>query len=197
MGHYHSAALIRVNLFQHSAPLRRLTLAADSNAGVKTVDVVRRLRLKDLQVEFLSLVAINGRLGLSARDSNLSQIVAGSIGSKTGRPKTMGSDLARRLELVCDKPVGWMDTDPAFDRLIGESSPEVVELAAMFRGIADPTERERLRIIVKHYSALAEAGELGATLDAQQRALPPAAPIDGPLPGSRSQIGLGRAARNS
>jgi len=111
MGHYLSAPLIAVN----SDALTHLISPALCNAGMRTVEETRRLRLAQLVQEKGSYVALNGLLGMSARDSTLSQIANASRGSKTGQPKTMGSPMARKLETVCGKPVGWMDRDPECD----------------------------------------------------------------------------------
>lgn len=82
---------------------------------MKVVEDVRRERLLQLKDEHKSWVALNKLLGMEPRDSTLSQIANAATGSKTLKPKAMGSPLARRLEAVCKKPAGWMDTDPAFD----------------------------------------------------------------------------------
>ncbi|OQV33587.1 hypothetical protein BV899_05890 [Alcaligenes phenolicus] len=55
---------------------------------------------------------LNRATGKNDRDSTYSQILNQSLGSKTGKPKQMGSPLARALEEACGKPLGWMDTDP-------------------------------------------------------------------------------------
>lgn len=82
---------------------------------MNTVEEVRRLRLNQLKQEHGSWVALNRLLGQPDRDSTLSQCANASSGSRTSKPKSMGSPLARRLESVCKKEEGWMDTDPVFD----------------------------------------------------------------------------------
>lgn len=87
---------------------------------MRTVEEVRRVRLGMLAKEFTSYAELNARLGRNRRDSGLSQIANESENSKGGKPKVMGSDVARALEEACAKPLGWMDTDPAlwpFDRI--------------------------------------------------------------------------------
>uniref|UniRef100_A0A193SBN0 Uncharacterized protein n=1 Tax=biofilter metagenome TaxID=1070537 RepID=A0A193SBN0_9ZZZZ len=79
---------------------------------MKTVEEVRKERLAELRKEFGSFAAINEKLGRIPTDSTLSQIANASVGSKTKKPKTMGSEQARSLEAALDKPKGWMDTDP-------------------------------------------------------------------------------------
>lgn len=108
---YLSATLSNVN----RAALRHGLSAALCNPGMKTVEEVRRLRLLQLKQDYKTWVELGQMAGLGSRDSTLSQIANMSPGSRTGQPKTMGSDLARRLEASCGKPEGWMDTDPAFD----------------------------------------------------------------------------------
>jgi hypothetical protein len=95
--------------------------------GMKTVEEVRRVRLAQLRQEARSLVALNEKLGLSARDATLSQILNEAKNSRTGTPKQMGSKLAREIEVACGKEVGWMDTDPLL--LDGGLLPEVASLA--------------------------------------------------------------------
>lgn len=80
---------------------------------MKTVEEVRRERLAMLKEQVGSYAQMNRAMDLQERDSTLSQIGSQSLGSKTEKPKTMGSDLARKLEVVFHKPRGWMDTDPA------------------------------------------------------------------------------------
>ncbi|SRR5690606_8094057 len=80
---------------------------------MKTVEEVRRIRLKMLIKEMGGTAAdLNRATGKNDRDSTYSQILNQSLGSKTGKPKQMGSPLARALEEACGKPIGWMDTDP-------------------------------------------------------------------------------------
>jgi hypothetical protein len=85
--------------------------------GMKVVEEIRRERLAELKKEFGTFAAINAKLGRNSNDATLSQIANASIGSKTSKPKTMGSPQARMLEDKLGKPVGWMDNDP---RLIAE-----------------------------------------------------------------------------
>ncbi|GAB2913874.1 hypothetical protein [Paralcaligenes ginsengisoli] len=80
---------------------------------MKTVEEVRRIRLKMLINEVGGRAAdLNRATGKIDRDSTYSQILNQSLGSKTGKPKQMGSPLARELEIARNKEVGWMDTDP-------------------------------------------------------------------------------------
>lgn len=116
---------------------------------MKTVEEVRRIRLKMLVHEAGGTLAdLNRITGKTHRDSTYSQILNQSAGSKTDKPKTMGSPLARSLEQHCRKPVGWMDTDPdlsdeawPFPRikksdLLMLERDQIVEIEAAIRMIA-------------------------------------------------------------
>lgn len=76
------------------------------------MEEVRRLRLAMLVEEFGSYAELNAMTDMNRRDSSLSQIAGQSINSKGGSGKAMGSPMARKLEAACEKPRGWMDTDP-------------------------------------------------------------------------------------
>jgi hypothetical protein len=87
---------------------------------MKTVEEIRRQRLSALREEFGSYARLASMLDMTARDSTLSQIGNQSKISNSDKRKQMGSELARRLELVTHKPVGWMDSDPdawPFDKI--------------------------------------------------------------------------------
>lgn len=109
---------------------------------MKTVEEVRRERLAQLRAEAGSLVALNTKLGLNARDATLSQILNAAKNSRTGTPKQMGSKLARELELACGKEVGWMDTDPA---LLERQMPQ--ELQQLVSELEMMQERQRAHVI--------------------------------------------------
>lgn len=79
---------------------------------MRTIEEIRRARLKLLVKEFGSYAALNELLGLASRDSTLSQVGNAAANSETGKPRGMGSVLARRLEAIASKPPGWMDNDP-------------------------------------------------------------------------------------
>lgn len=82
---------------------------------MKTIEEVRLQRLQMLREEFGTLSALNAKLGLNARDSTLSQILNKSQKGADKKPASMGSALARKLESVTGKELGWMDNDPDRD----------------------------------------------------------------------------------
>lgn len=83
-----------------------------NNCYMDTIEITRVKRLLLLKKEFGSLAEIYRLTGVS--DTQLSQWVNQSPDSKTGRPRVMHSDSARKLEVGCKKPNGWMD-QPVID----------------------------------------------------------------------------------
>ena len=71
--------------------------------------------------EFGSLADLNDRLERPRTDATLSQIKNMSPHHKTGKPRSMGDDLAREIELKLGKPEGWMDTPPNYTELHGRT----------------------------------------------------------------------------
>lgn len=113
---------------------------------MKTVEEVRRERLAELKAEFGSFAAINAKIDRLPTDSTLSQISNASVGSKTGKPKTMGSDQARLLEEKLQKPRGWMDTDPDLLKGTSFSPPNIaLALAVVLDSMVKSTAKEELK----------------------------------------------------
>jgi|GEM_PF-1413088 len=108
MGAQHSTALIQVNSGEQHHGAR----AALCNGLMRPVEETRRLRLAQLVATHGSYVTLNGLLGMTDRDSTLSQIANQSPNSRTRKPKNMGSELARRIEAALGLAPGWMDADP-------------------------------------------------------------------------------------
>lgn len=79
---------------------------------MRTVEEVRKIRLAELTKEFGTVAALNELRGKTRIDSTLSQYLNESSTASNPKPKVMGSAVARELEVVCKKPLGWMDTDP-------------------------------------------------------------------------------------
>lgn len=117
-----------------------------SITNMKTVEEIRRTRLAMLVKEIGSLADLSEKVHKSRRDSTLSQIMNGAIGSKTEKPKTMGSELARRLEAAFNKEPGWMDNDPL---LTGELPPgsemeAETQILAIFRTLGPQAKKALL-----------------------------------------------------
>jgi hypothetical protein len=99
---------------------------------VQTIDETRRQRLEMLIREHNNSIAeLNAAMGMDRTDATFSQIRNQAVHSKTGKPRSMGDDLARRLEATLKKPVGWMDTPPTYAELHGENDPRAKVMAMM------------------------------------------------------------------
>lgn len=82
-----------------------------SMGSMRTIEEIRRIRLKMLVKEAGSAAALNRAAERNERDSTISQILNQAAGT-SGKPKELGSSMARDLEKAMGKPRGWMDNDP-------------------------------------------------------------------------------------
>jgi hypothetical protein len=78
-----------------------------------TNDEIRRENLRILVSETGGVAKLADRLGISG--SQVSQWKNASPDSKTGKPRAMQDESARRLENACGKPRGWMDQQHSID----------------------------------------------------------------------------------
>jgi hypothetical protein len=84
---------------------------------MQTVTETRLARLKMLVEKHNgSLAALNEAIGLVRTDATLSQIRTKAPHSKTGKPRVMGDDLARKIEERLSLEMGWMDTPSTYAR---------------------------------------------------------------------------------
>lgn len=94
---------------------------------MKTVDEIRLENLMLLIFEKGTQEAVAEAGGTSS--VYLSQIKNRTPDKKTGKPRQMGDDMARKLEEGCVKERGWMDNVHALSKQYPES-PTVVPLIA-------------------------------------------------------------------
>lgn len=99
---------------------------------MKTIAETRRTRL-DMLVKRHgdSLAKLNEVLGLDRTDATLSQIRTQAKHSKTGKPRSMGDDLARRIEDTLLLERGWMDTPPTLSEQYGHHDTRAMVIEAM------------------------------------------------------------------
>lgn len=90
---------------------------------MKTISDIRRENLDALARQLGSVDAVAA--ASSTSPVYLSQIKNQALDSKTGKPRQMGSALARKLEVGCNKPSGWMDTDHQSPPNVEISSTEI------------------------------------------------------------------------
>lgn len=81
---------------------------------MKTIGEIRRNNLLKLLEKHGTLANLNEKLQLVRTDATLSQIKNQSTTSR-GKPKAMGHQLARRIEVAFDLGRGWMDADHGDD----------------------------------------------------------------------------------
>lgn len=78
-----------------------------------------------------SLAQLNEAIGLDRTDATLSQIRTKAPHSKTGKPRVMGDDLARKIEEKLSLDHGWMDTPPSYAELNSEDDPRAKVMLLM------------------------------------------------------------------
>lgn len=102
---------------------------------IGTMQPVTETRLVRLQMLVKkhngSLAELNEAIGLARTDATLSQIRTKAPHSKTGKPRVMGDDLARKIEERLQLQPGWMDTPPTYTELNGEEDPRTRMLLLM------------------------------------------------------------------
>lgn len=99
---------------------------------MQTVAETRRQRLAILVQRFgNSLAALNVALGLDRTDATLSQIRTQAPHSKTKKPRAMGDELARKIELALRLETGWMDTPPSYAEMHGQTDARAMAMAVM------------------------------------------------------------------
>lgn len=78
-----------------------------------------------------SLAKLNVALDLDRTDATLSQIRTQAPHSKTGKPRSMGDPLARKIEEKLGLERGWMDTPLSYAELHGEQDPRAMMVTLM------------------------------------------------------------------
>lgn len=79
------------------------------NSHMKTIDDIRREWLAELISRHGTIANLNIALGLSRTDGTLSQIKNQAKDSKTGKPRVMGTKLAREIEEKLGLEIGTLD----------------------------------------------------------------------------------------
>lgn len=119
--------------------------------AVQTIAETRRQRLQMLIAQYGSLATLNDQLDLPRTDATLSQIKNQSPHHRTGKPRSMGDDLARKIEAKLNLPEGWMDTPPLLADRFGHS--EALACVATFMAAMEPEMQYK---VVRLVAALAE-----------------------------------------
>jgi len=78
---------------------------------MRTIDEIRRMNLVEAMARMGTAKALAERADLSS--AYLSQVKNGQPDSKTGKPKNLGDDAARKIEVAIGVTRGWMDVEHA------------------------------------------------------------------------------------
>jgi len=113
---------------------------------VQTVSETRRQRLQMLLERHGSLAALNDAIGLARTDATLSQIKNQSAHHRTGTPRAMGDDLARKIEGALHLERGWMDTPPTYSELHGGPDP-VSKALELLTAMEPEAQYQALRLL--------------------------------------------------
>ena len=76
---------------------------------MKDIDQIRRENMRALEAEAGGPTAAGGKLEWS--QAQWSNLRSGAPDSKTGKPRGMRKETARRIECAFGRPQGWLDTD--------------------------------------------------------------------------------------
>lgn len=115
--------------------------------GMQTVSETRRTRLSMLVKQHGdSLAALNELLGLDRTDATLSQIRTQSKHSKTGKPRVMGDELARKIEEKLGLERGWMDTPPTYAEM-GRGPDQRALAMSVFESLPEDQWATALRLL--------------------------------------------------
>lgn len=120
--------------------------------GMQTVSETRRARLTILiKRHGDSLANLNEALGLDRTDATLSQIRTQAKHSKTGKPRSMGDELARKIEAKLGLSEGWMDTPPRYDEMHGRE-----DARAKAHLLLEQMSEEQAQVATRLLTAIAE-----------------------------------------
>ena len=92
---------------------------------MKDIDEIRRENLRKLEIEAGGVKSVADRIGMSV--SQFANLRDGAKDSKTGRPRGMRKETARKIEESLGKTSGWLD----INHVIAESSAETIIAGAL------------------------------------------------------------------
>lgn len=127
-------------------------LIRESNMNkLKTIDEIRLANLR-LLIKESKLAGESGTKSVAAKcgtsASYLSQITTRFVFPDTKKCKEVGTALARKLEVGCGKPAGWMDT-PHPEQQQSPDEEEIISLYLAMSNEMQATFLSQARAIVK------------------------------------------------
>lgn len=116
------------------------------------IDEIRRSNLRLLEASYSGPAEAAAAVGMStAQFINLRD---GAKDSKTGKPRGMRKDTARRIELAAGKPEGWLDAPPTTP-----STADAMKLATAHSPIVGNNV-----VVIRHYDTGGAMGDGGVIL---------------------------------
>ena len=109
-------------------------------------EYLRIVNLRALVVEFGTVAEVARR---SHTESNYLYQVINEYRTKAGNPRTLGNEMADKIEDACGKPRGWLDTDHSQVKLDQLTSEEAA-LIELYRKAND-----ELRKVMLHLARMA------------------------------------------
>lgn len=105
---------------------------------MQDIDEIRRKAMEMLEQEVGGPVAAAARAGMSY--SQWANLRSGAQDSKTGKPRGMRKETARKIEAAFGKAEGWLDAADLVERDYPRNDPGL-ELVLKAWGIADEADR--------------------------------------------------------
>ncbi len=127
---------------------------------MQTVQETRKARLILLKKKYGRWVDLNVAIGWERTNPRLSQIYKGTIRSDRNLPYTMGDETAREIESNLGLPLGWMDTPPTYDELLGPEDQRAKVLLLM-----EAMPQEQWATVVRLVDAIAQPALKNGTKD--------------------------------
>jgi len=106
------------------------------------IDEIRRRNLRQIEQEYGGAAGAAAAVGMSP--AQFINLRTGAKDSKTGKPRGMRKETARRIEQALRKPEGWLDQIHAASQLDEEST---IVLMSAYRA-AKPHVQEAVRVLL-------------------------------------------------
>ena len=118
---------------------------------MKTIDEIRRGNLARLVIQYGSINLLATKLERSY--PQISQWINASKDSKTGQPRGIGNNSARRIEELTDKPRGWFDFEHGINETIyNPITKEAKKIAKMIDAREEDQDMEKILRVVSALS---------------------------------------------
>lgn len=90
----------------------------------------------------------------------ISQVKNGSPDSRTKKPKQMGDDMARKIEVALSKPIGWMDRPPPSDHYALHNAFTPTSSGVLHRSIKHGAQPTALAKMIEERYNVTDAKEI-------------------------------------